>query len=39
MFGTKTRLKPLYKKLQVININVIYKLEVATFMAKINSNN
>ena len=28
-FGTKTRLKPLYEQLQVLNIDEIYKLEVA----------
>ena len=32
-FGAKTRLKPLYKQLQVLNIHGIYKLEVAKFMA------
>ena len=37
-FGTKTRLKPLYEQLQVLNINEIYKLEVAKFMAKVNLN-
>ena len=35
-FGTKTRLKPLYEQLQVLNIDEIYKLEVAKFMAKVN---
>ena len=28
-FGRKTRLKPLYEQLQVLNIDEIYKLEVA----------
>ena len=28
-FGTKTRLKPIYEQLQVLNIHGIYKLEVA----------
>ena len=37
-FGTKTRLKPLYEQLQVLNIDEIYKLEVAKFMAKVNLN-
>ena len=37
-FGTKTTLKPLYKQLQVLNIDEIYKLEVAKFMAKVNLN-
>ena len=37
-FGTKTKLKPLYEQLQALNINEIYKLEVAKFMAKVNSN-
>ena len=36
--GTKTRLKPLYEQLQVLNIDEIYKLEVAKFMAKVNLN-
>ena len=34
----KTRLKPLYEQLQVLNIPRIYKLEVAKFMAKVNLN-
>ena len=34
-FGTKTRLKPLYEQLQVPNIDEIYKLDVAKFMAKV----
>ena len=33
-FGTKTRSKPLYEQLQVLNIDEIYKLKVAKFMAK-----
>ena len=37
-FGTKTRLKPLYEQLLVLNIDEIYKLEVAKFMAKVNLN-
>ena len=37
-FGTKTRLKPLYEQLQVLNIDEIYKLNVAKFMAKVNLN-
>ena len=37
-FGTKTRLKPLYEQLQVLNIHETYKLEVAKFMAKVNLN-
>ena len=37
-FGTKTRLKPLYEQLQVPNIDEIYKLDVAKFMAKVNLN-
>ena len=37
-FGTKTRLKPLYEQLQVLNIDEIYKLEVVKFMAKVNLN-
>ena len=37
-FCTKTRLKPLYEQLQVLNIDEIYKLEVAKFMAKVNLN-
>ena len=37
-FGTKTRLKPLYEQLQVLNIDEIYKLEVAKFMTKVNLN-
>ena len=37
-FGTKIRLKPLYEQPQVLNIDDIYKLEVAKFMAKINLN-
>ena len=37
-FGTTTRLKPLYEQLQVLNIDKIYKLEVAKFMAKVNLN-
>ena len=37
-FATKTTLKPLYKQLQVLNIDEIYKLEVAKFMAKVNLN-
>ena len=37
-FGTKTRLKPLHEQLQVLNIDEIYKLEVAKFMAKVNLN-
>ena len=36
--GTKTRLKPLYEQLQVQNVDEIYKLEVAKFMAKVNLN-
>ena len=31
-------LKPLYKQLQVLNIDKIYKLEVAKFVAKVNLN-
>jgi len=38
-FGKKVRLKPLFNKLQVLNINGIDKLEVAKLMAKISSNN
>ena len=34
----KNRLKPLYDKLQLLNINGIYKLEVAKFMAKVSLN-
>ena len=37
-FGTKTGLKPLYEQLQVLNIDEIYKVEVAKFMAKVNLN-
>ena len=37
-FGTKTRLKPLYEQLQILNIDEIYKLEVAQFIAKVNLN-
>ena len=37
-FGTTIRLKPLYEQLQVLNIDKIYKLEVAKFMAKVNLN-
>ena len=39
-FGTQTRLKPLglYEHLQVLNIDGIYKIEVAKFMAKVNFN-
>ena len=37
-FGTRTKLKPLYELLQVLNIYEIYKLEVAKFMAKVNLN-
>ena len=33
-FGTKTRLKPLYEQLQVLNIHGIYKLEVANLWPK-----
>ena len=36
--GAKTRLKPLYEQLQVLNIHGIYKLDVAKFMAKVNLN-
>ena len=36
--GTKTRLKPLYEQLQVLNIDEIYELKVAKFMAKVNLN-
>ena len=32
------RLKPLYEQLQVLNIDKIYKLKVAKFMAKVNLN-
>ena len=35
-FGTKTRLKPLYEQLQVLNTHEIYKLEVAKFITKVN---
>ena len=35
-FRTTTRLKPVHKQLQVLNINGIYKLEVAKLMAKVN---
>ena len=35
-FGTKTRLKPLYENLQVLNMDKIYELEVAKFMAEVN---
>ena len=37
-FDTETRLKPLCEQLQVLNIDEIYKLEVAKFMAKVNLN-
>ena len=37
-FGRKTRLKPLYDELEILNINGIYKLEIAKFMAKVSSN-
>ena len=37
-FGTKTRLKPSYEQLQVLNIDEIYKLEVVKFMAKVDLN-
>ena len=37
-FWTKTRLKSLYEQLQVLNIDDIYKLEVAKFMAEVNLN-
>ena len=37
-FGTKTRLELLYEQQQVLNIDEIYKLEVAKFMAKVNLN-
>ena len=37
-FDTKTRLKLSYEQLQVLNIDEIYKLEVAKFMAKVNLN-
>ena len=33
-FGTKTRLKPLYEQLQVLNIDEIYKVEVAKLWQK-----
>ena len=32
--GTKTKLKPYYDRLQVLNIDGIYKLEGAKFMPK-----
>ena len=35
-FSRKTKLKPLYEQLQNLNIDGIYKLEVAKFMAKFN---
>ena len=35
---SRTRLKPLYEQLQVLNIDKIYKLEVAKFMAKVSLN-
>jgi len=34
-FGKKTRLKPLYDKSQILNINKINKLEVAKFTTKV----
>jgi len=37
-FGKKTRLKPLYDKLRILNINKIYKLKVAKFMTKVSLN-
>ena len=37
-YGTKTRLKPLYVQLQVLNIDEVYKLKVAKFMAKVSLN-
>ena len=36
--GKKTRLKPLYKKLNFLKLDGIYKLEVAKIMAKIHLN-
>ena len=30
-FGTKTRLKPLYEQMQVLNIHGIYKLELQIY--------
>ena len=38
-FERKTRLKPLYDELEILNINGIYELEIAKFMAKVSSNN
>ena len=37
-FGANSRLKPFNEQLQVLNIDEIYKLEVAKFMAKVNLN-
>ena len=37
-FRTKIRLKSSYEQLQVLNIDEIYKLKVAKFMAKVNLN-
>ena len=37
-FGWKTRPEPLYNELQILNINGIYKREIAKFMAKVSSN-
>ena len=33
-FGKKTRLKPLYEQLQVLNIDGIYKLELLNLWSK-----
>jgi len=38
LFGKKVRLKLLFNNLQVLNINGIYKLEIAKVMAKISLN-
>ena len=34
----KTKLKPLYEKLKFLNVEDIFKLEIAKFMMKLNSN-
>ena len=37
-FSKKTCLQPFYAKLQVLNVDKIYKLEVSKFMAKVYKN-
>ena len=34
----KTKLKPLYEKLKFLNVEDIFRLEIAKFMMKLNTN-